>query len=236
MDSMKYGTQSTLVTADKISKHIADPKFKEIRQVTDSVFCVVKHKKKVQLNSPIFLGCIILQRAKLVNYKFILMNALPYGSSYPESQIRCDSVQDRISIEISRRFLHKVTLLYCDTDSYYLEIKAKTKGLTADFIFKHLFPNQLIDRSNFKILDKHYNNNEHGSLGYFKSEVGDDIISESVFIAPKCYSIESVKRTPEITRPCHVTDQALELIKIEASRRVYAQWHGRIQTLQTFSE
>ena len=157
------------------------------------------------------------------------MSALPSGSTYPESQIRCDTIQDRVSIEINRRFLNKVTLLYCDTDSYYLEIKANVKGLTADFIFKHLFPKHLIDRSNFKVLDKYYANNVHGALGMFKSEVADNIITDAVFIAPKCYSVKTARRTPHMTRPCHITDQSLGLIEIDARNCVYSQWADRLR-------
>ena len=118
LDLEKYATRCLLVPAHAVARHMADPKFKEVRQVANGVFCVVKYKKKVKLVSPIFLGCIILQRAKLINYKFIHMMALPSGETFPENYIRCASLDDRIRIETSRHFLNKVTLLYCATDSY----------------------------------------------------------------------------------------------------------------------
>ena len=187
----KYATKSILCHLDDLDKHLADPKFKSIRQVGRECFCITKNVGSIQLKSPIYIGACILQYAKLVNFKFHYLLAKPSGSNFPQEYIICDSKLDRDLIDYSRKFLKSVKMIYCDTDSFIYEVVASQKGLTFDFIVSNLFFSKHMDRSNFETLDKMEGTYEEQGLGRFKSEIKDRIGIEIIIPNPKSYSFET---------------------------------------------
>ena len=217
MDSQKYSSYSKIVHKNKIDKHVDSPFFKDLRYLGSDMFLVTKNKKNVVVKSPIFIGSIILQRAKLTNFLFFHFLAKPSGSVYPEQMIKCHDLETRILIEISRHFLKNISCLYVDTDSFYLYIESKIPGMTLDFIYKNLFFKKFLDRSNFKILSSE-SKVEAGSLGYFKSEIADDIAHEAIFVSPKCYSLKSIKRSNII--PTQITNEYFKNVVQNATSKI----------------
>ena len=109
-------------------------------------------------------------------------------------------------------------MLYADTDSQMLKITYtdKAKYMTQDFLYKNTFLKKYLDRSNFKYLSKE-SYCERGEIGYIKSELSDDIISEIIMLTPKCYSILAHDRkTNEIT-----TKYACKGVPIRVGKHVY---------------
>ena len=187
----KYNTFNKIVHKDHLNKDIADPKFKSATLVGKDAYHVKKNKSQITLSSPIYIGAIVLQKAKLKNFVFHYNVAKPSGSEFPLDQIICLD-EDRPYIMKSREYIKSVDLVYCDTDSlaYEITMNEKCKGYSLDFIYTHLFPSRYMDRSNFVSLSKD-GNYEAGDLGLLKSEISDNVVEEGIFLAPKVYSIMS---------------------------------------------
>ena len=66
----KYNTFNKIVHKDNLNKDIADPKFKSATLVGKDAYHVKKNKSQITLGSPIYIGAIVLQKAKLKNYTF----------------------------------------------------------------------------------------------------------------------------------------------------------------------
>ena len=226
MNDRRYATKTLLCGPDRVGKHVSHPRFKAIRQVGNETFCLTKSKETIKLLSPIFIGGVILQKAKLINYKFHHWLAKPSGNTFPEKYIRCESQQDRELIQLSRKFLKKVTLLYCDTDSFLYLVETAKQGLTYDFIMTHLFPKKYLDRSNFKVLDKLEGTYQPGELGLLKSELSDDIAEEAVIINPKSYSIKTRKR--QHVGVCSVSDTELSEVRAGAMEEIKVMVNERL--------
>ena len=99
-------------------------------------------------------------------------------------------------INETRKYVENIELVYCDTDSlgYKVTMTPEGKGKDHDFLFSKTIFSKYLDRSNFDVLTKD-NGKQHGSLGLLKSEVGDAVVHEAIFLSPKCYSLKSYPRT-----------------------------------------
>ena len=150
-------------------------------------------KPFINVKTAIFIGATVLQLAKLKNLSFDIQLAKPscriFNGKYP---IR---VADKAIIEQSREYIESMIVIYMDTDSVFLEIclTDKAKHFTHEQLIKNTFLHKYLDRSNFSILSTD-SVCAPCELGYLKSETKDNIITEIVALAPKCYSIESRER------------------------------------------
>ena len=195
-----YDKTHTLVHRDNLNYHVSSPRFLKIRQVSDDCFCVTKNKPVVKLSSPIYIGALILMRSKLKNQKYHYFIAKVSASDFPSRYII--PVKDEKIMRViafSRQHIKSVRLVYSDTDSLTYFLVMHTKGLTMDFIFRHLFISLFLDRSNFKVLSTAVGQDgnsasSQNSLGLYKSELCDDLVEEGIFLSPKTYSIKTIPR------------------------------------------
>ena len=194
---LKYSTTSVLVEiGERYSKLCGDPRFKSRKWIIpDRVALVCKSKSEIKLRAPIFIGAIVLQLAKLVNYEFLLSVAKPSCADFPEDFNGIIKREDYDLIMASREYIQSIKMLYADTDSQMLHITytEKAKYMTQDFLYKNTFLSKYLDRSNFKYLSKE-SYCKPGEIGYIKSELSDDIIHEAICLSPKCYSVLSYER------------------------------------------
>ena len=195
MSDRKYNTNTRLVTlGEALEKACSDPKFQSYMMVAPDVAAVTNNKAYIDLQSPIFMGATVLQLAKLKNYNFHYNVAKISGGKFgilPGSNIL---EEDRKLIMQSREVIDSIELCYCDTDSLGYKIQMneqRGKGRTQEWLCNNTFLKNYLDRSNFKHSDDKTGGLEPGALGLLKSEVGDSIVHQAIFLSPKCYSIES---------------------------------------------
>ena len=122
----------------------------------------MKNKSKVFLDTPIYVGMVILQLSKYKVWNFYY-NVL------------------------KKEFGDRVKLLYTDTDSLLVKITVG-KGTKLQELLDNTILKDYIDRSNMGTLvekDEKFN----GNTDCLKSETGDDIIRSAVLVKPKLYSI-----------------------------------------------
>ena len=197
MDVLKYNLDTKLVTEENINAEISHPRFHTITKVSDPCYLITKFKERVMLNAPIYIGCIVLQKAKLYNLKLHYTIVKPSANDFP-SDPALDSLLDskhHVIIKRSRQIIQSIQLVYGDTDSlcYHVVFRPEVKGITLDEVYKNTFLKPLLDRSNFKVLDKTCGF-EGGSFGKLKLETQDEIPLEGYFLSSKVYSIKTLKR------------------------------------------
>ena len=141
MDQRRYNLNSRLVQKSQISKEISHPKFHQIRKVSKTGFLVSRNKEIIVLGSPIYIGCILLQKAKLANLKFHYTIAKPSGADFQNDLLYlCDKEYLDI-IKLSRQIIQSVYLVYSDTDSLWYHIKFINKGVKLEFFYYNTFLN-----------------------------------------------------------------------------------------------
>ena len=164
--------------------------------IPDKIALVVLTKDTIKLRSPIFIGSTILQLSKLKNLSFETQVVKPSCAIWETFNIRYPiNIVDEDIIIQSRKIFKACYLQYADTDSllYIFILTDEAKYMTHDEIFRKTFLNKYLDRSNFTVLSTE-SQCEAGELGYLKSEVGDNVILETICLSPKCYSIMSIRR------------------------------------------
>merc|ERR1712215_117578 len=170
-------------------------KFHTIRKISKKCFLVTRSKEFIALKSPIYIGCILLQKANLENLKFHYTVAKPSAYDFPQNLYHlCDPLYKEI-IRRSKDIIKSVYLVYSDTDSLCYHIVFRKNGLTHDFVYNNTFLKAFLDRSNFKVLDRECDFRP-GLHGKMKLETSDNIPLEAYFISPKVYSIKLKKRMP----------------------------------------
>lgn len=143
-------------------KYIGAPNFKNLAIISENLVTIQLQPAKVVLDRPIYMGFTILELAKSHLYHFHY------------------SVMKKI-------YFDKIKLCYTDTDSLLYLIH------TEDF-YKDMKNNiQYFDTSNFKI------NNIYGVPhlnkqipGFFKDEMGGDVVSEFIGLRAKLYCIDTL--------------------------------------------
>ena len=193
MDQRKYNLTARLVDESQIKSEISHPKFHTIRKISKKCFLVTRSKETIMLRSPIYIGCILLQKAKLMNLKFHYTVAKPSAYDFPDRLISLRDKQYEDIINQSRKYIQSIYLVYSDTDSMCYHVVFRERGLSLDFVYKNTFINAVLDRSNFKVLSREcdFRGGEHGRM---KLETSDNIPVEGFFISSKVYSIELQKR------------------------------------------
>ena len=195
MDQRKYNLNSRLVDRSQIKEEISHPKFHQIRKVSKKAYLVSRSKESVVLRSPIAVGAILLNKAKLVNLKFHYTIAKPSAADFPNDLYHLHDRKYSAIIELSRQIIDSIYLVYSDTDSlcYHMQFSKKAKGIDLDYVYKNTFLKPFLDRSNFKILDRE-SGFRPGSQWKMKIETSDNIPLDAFFISSKVYSIALKKR------------------------------------------
>ena len=163
----KRRLNTTFVSSEKwLRYHARSPLYSRVVDLGNEKFLVMKHKSKIFLDTPIYVGMVILQLSKYKVWNFYY-NVL------------------------KKKFGDRVKLLYTDTDSLLIKISVK-KGTKLQELLDNTILNDYIDRSNMGTLVV---NDETfaGDTDYLKSETGDDIIKSAVLVKPKLYSVETEK-------------------------------------------
>lgn len=156
-------------------KYISAPNFKDLAIFSENLVAIQLDKPKVILDRPIYIGFSILELSKTHLYYFHY------------------SVMKRL-------YPNNIKLAYTDTDSLLYFVK------TDDFYNDMKKNIKYFDTSNFT------DNNIYGMPqanakipGYFKDEMGGDIISEFVGLRAKLYCIQSetatIKKAKGVTKP-----------------------------------
>ena len=222
LNDRNFATNTRLVNiGDDLAKAQGKPNFKSVRFISKHVAAVTTHKKEIILNSPIFIGAIVLQLSKLKNYEFYYKVVKPSCASFPKERIEVDP-KDKEIIEESRKYIRDVQMVYCDTDSQGLKITMteQGKGKDHEFLYTNTFLRHYLDRSNFNTLTKE-GPNPAGGIGFLKSEVGDDFIKEVICLAPKCYSIEIEQREQSNSEPKITHKQAIKGCPSKVAGKIY---------------
>jgi len=100
-------------------------------------------------------------------------------------------------VQKSRRYIKSIVMCYTDTDSLHYEVTMNHEGrlYTYNQVVSELIFSLNMDRSNFNVLGKNVAATfDDTRMDLFKSETGDDIVLECVYVSPKCYSIKIRKR------------------------------------------
>lgn len=168
-------------------KYVSAPNFKNLSIISESLIAVQMQPTKIVLDRPIYVGFTILELAKSHLYRFHY------------------SIMKRI-------YDNNTRLCYTDTDSLLYLIH------TDDF-YKDLNRNiQYFDTSNFE------NDNMYGIPkanikipGYFKDEMGGDIINEFVGLRAKLYCIKS--QTAAVKKAKGVKKSITKKLNIEEYKR-----------------
>ena len=161
MENVRRHRDIKLVTTDeKRSKLISEPNYHTTKQFSENLLAIEMKKTKVKMNKPVYLGMSILDISKTLMYEFWYDYVKP-------------------------KYKDKAKLCYMDTDSFVIHI------FTEDF-FEDIFDDvkRWFDTSE-------YDENDKRSLpigmnktliGFFKDEVGGNIMIEFCVIRPKIYS------------------------------------------------
>lgn len=146
-------------------KYINAPNFKNVAIISDSLVAIQLNQTKVLLDRPIYIGFSILELAKSHLYKF----------------------HYRV---MKRIYTNKIQLCYTDTDSLLYLIYTK------DF-YRDLKENiQYFDTSNYEIGNIFHIPSVNSKIpGYFKDEMGGEIITEYVGLRAKLYCITTQNTT-----------------------------------------
>merc|ERR1712002_1235649 len=116
-DQLKYNLDTKLVAEDEINAEISHPRFRTIKKVSDVCFLTSKYKERIVLTSPIYVGCIVLQKAKLYNLRLHYNIVKPSAYDFPQGQDHLLDSEHRNVIIQSRHIIKSAQLVYGDTDS-----------------------------------------------------------------------------------------------------------------------
>ena len=224
LNTRKYNTNTILVRNKTLSRHLNNPRCQKKRLVGKNCFLVTKSKYSVTLEAPIYIGAVILQLAKLRNFRFHYFLAKPSGSDFSLEQFE-QVIKNFITPEEykmvlkSRAVIKSVTLAYTDTDSLHYEVVMNKTGMTFnDLVSDYVFSLHM-DRSNFKVLDGNPSTFDSGRDELFKSEISDSIAVEGVYVSSKCYSIKVLARQPLNSTLTTVTPEQVPVFKYKKTMK-----------------
>ena len=195
-DALSYNCKNVItLNGVRYQKLVSHYRFKSRRWlVKDQVAIVTMYKSKVKVKTPIFIGSCVLQIAKLQNLHFVHLVMQP-------SSIRFQGMStllhepDRSIIQKSWLYIEFITVIYTDTDSIliYIQYTPLASHCTQKQLIENTFLGQYMDCSNFTSHRPSLANPcAPSQMGYLKSEVGSNIITEVVCLAAKLYSIVSI--------------------------------------------
>ena len=161
MENLRNRTIVKLVRADehrKLQSLLSDPLYAQHSIFGESVAGIQMHKDHILMNRPVYTGMCVLELSKTLMYDFYYNHLEPkYGSN-------CQ-------------------LLYTDTDSLLLDIKAKG-------VYKDMRENlDYYDTSDFSKDHPLHSQTNKKVLGKMKDGCGGALISEAVCLRSKMYSI-----------------------------------------------
>ena len=90
LNDRKYNTNTRLYHRADLNRPLSDPKFRKLRMVSSDCYSVTKNKSHIMLKSPIYIGAMILQKAKLQNFRFHYKVVKPSAANFPKEHIICD--------------------------------------------------------------------------------------------------------------------------------------------------
>ena len=204
MDPRRYNTTSVVVSTKDLTKAISNPRFKEVRKVSEFAYLITNNKKVITLDVIVYVGCIVLQRSKLMNLDFHYCVAKPSAYDFPAKHIENICKPEDIDlIYESRKLIKSITFVYGDTDSLCYRIVHKVKGLSLNDIYTKTFFRKYLDRSNFEVLSKECEVSP-GAPYRLKLETADSIPMSAIFMCCKVYSIVLLKRLRDGCLICYM--------------------------------
>ena len=224
LNTRKYNTDTILVRKKTLSRHLNNPRCRKIRLVGKDSFLVTKSKLSVTLEAPIYIGAVILQLAKLRNFRFHYFLAKPSGSDFPleqfEQVIKNFITPEEYEIVLkSRGVIKSVTLAYTDTDSLHYEVVMNKTGLTFNDLVSNYVFSLHMDRSNFKVLAGNPSTFDSSRDELYKSEISDSIAVEGVYVSPKCYSIRVLPRQAPNSTPTTLTPEKVPVFQYKKTMK-----------------
>ena len=167
----KHLIENKLVTSETMfRKHAASPLLKECKPISDDQVLMSFHKREIDFNFPLQIGVWVLDCSKKIFYDIFYQ-------------------------KLKRVYNENLQLLYCDTDSYLLEIKNHRLFEK----FDHPIMKELLDTSNFPPNHHLFSLQNKGRLGCLKSEIEDRVLKETICLSPKCYSTQLFDGTVKAT-------------------------------------
>lgn len=148
-----------LVANEKqLKRVVSSPHFTNANVVHDRLCVVESRPSYVFLDRPYILGFCILDHSKAIVYDYFYNTLL-------------------------KTFKNRLSLQYCDTDSYFLTLKSSN-------IVEDLRKiSDSLDTSNYEPTHPLYSVENEGRLLCVKDEMAGNPIAEAIFIKSKCYSI-----------------------------------------------
>ena len=159
MENVRKHRDIKLVKTDhKRNKLVSEPNYHTMKLIAENLSIIEMKKVKVKINKPTYLGLLILEISKIINYEF-----------------RYDYVK--------KKYGDMVKLCYMDTDSLIMNIKTKDfyKDIAQDVEEKFDTSDYDVDRPLPKGKNKKV-------IGLMKDELGGGINKEFVALRPKTYS------------------------------------------------
>lgn len=169
-------------------KYVSAPNFKCLSIFTDNLVAIQLEQTKLILDRPIYVGFTVLELAKTHLYNFHYSIMKPL---YKENIELCYTDTDSLLYRIY-------------TDDFYSDMKKNIKFFdTSNFSDKNVYN---IPQANMKI------------PGFFKDEMGGDVIVEFVGLRAKLYCIESQKMS--IKKAKGVTTSVTKRLDIDKYKNV----------------
>ena len=157
-----YATRVSIANNEtSLLRNVSQPTYRKVDQISDTRYLITHNKKSIIADSPLYIGCAILDLAKLKMYTY-----------YYDTLVK--------------NYGERVKLLYMDTDSFIISIETSDilKELAGPL-------KNSIDFSNFPVEHNLYNEQDKGKLGKLKLETGINPILEFVGVKPKAYSYKT---------------------------------------------
>ena len=171
-----YSTYTVLCLNKKsFFRHISSPYFIDYTIIHENKIMVTMRKRKITFNYPTYIGFSILEKSQRY------MKHIYY---------------DIIKVVLQNNFL---TLLYSDTDSFYIHYKILLKEYSQEAYFSEKYKiikkfkeKCILDTSNFHPSSELYDITNKGELFYMKMENSKIIYGGFYGLAPKVYIFETI--------------------------------------------
>lgn len=156
-------------------KYISAPNFKDLSIISENLVAIQLNKTKVILDRPIYIGFSILDISKTHLYNF---HYSVIKQMYGNNAILCYTDTDSL-------------LYFIKTDDFYEDMKSNIRYFdTSNFEDNNIYG---LPKANMKM------------PGYFKDELGGEIISEFVGLRAKLYCVrtenKTIKKAKGVTKP-----------------------------------
>ncbi len=158
MENVRNRIDFEICNPNKHVKLASSPLYSDTVIFSDKMLGVLRNRKEVTINKPIYIGAAILDISKVIMYDFHYNTVLP---AFPD-----------------------VKLIFTDTDS--LTYLFNTTPAKFDEFVEDNFDK--FDTSNYEPDHPHYSKKNAKVEGKFKSETGSEAIQEIVSLRSKCYA------------------------------------------------